>query len=189
MAQYALPNASIFNSSWAQVSGGGDDDSDWHDELDEGFGAGRGTGSGPDTTTEWIINNPGFGSPLVTGLGAVTDPSSSSGHIFRTRNRRNPGGARQLDITVELRDTGGTLASFFEADIGTAYVTRGKTLSSSEADSISDYSDLRIASIPAGVGGGAPSGCLETAHEFECPDAAAAIVRDVIGAGVIPFAR
>ena len=91
MTQYALPISDILVTNWVQ--GAGDGDGSAFDELDEGFGAGRGSGSGPDdATTYWNcsgITATDTDSPLEERVSSVTDPVSSTGHIYRSRSRKS----------------------------------------------------------------------------------------------------
>ena len=170
MVQYALPDANASTTNWSQRFG--DDDADWYDELDEGFGAGRGSGSGPDNnTTSWDGPNNPSQEIIRTALASVTDPASSSGHIFRTRNAKTNSGGRQIDVVIRLLESGTIRASQPFTNIGTTYTNRTDTLTSGEADAITDYTVLEIETEASVVGGGPGRTAAETTHEFECPDA------------------
>ncbi len=170
--QYALPDANVSTTAWVQETAAGDDDADWFDELDEGFGAGRGSGSGPDDpTTNWRTGNSPSSETITTGLASVTDPVGNTGHIIRTRNRKRSG-AKQLDLTIRLLQGGSQIsAPVTWTDVGTTWTTRSDTLTATEADSITDYSALEIETSANAVGGGSPCQASESAHEFEVPDA------------------
>lgn len=177
MAQFALPTSDVvLAAGWSQ--GAGDGDASAFNELDEGFGVGRGSGSGPDdVTTYWSHSSSiNAGTDLRTGLSAVTDPVSSTGHVYRTRSRKSATAGKTLDITITLyQDIVGVVATqTFTAVDSTTWTTRAGTLSAAEADAISGYANLRINTRPTWTGGGAARQCHETAHEFECPDAPAA---------------
>ena len=179
MTQYALPDANLNTNSFTECVG--DADSDWFDELDEGFGSGRGSGSGPDgLTTVWESGGNPQGETIETALSTVTDPAVSTGHIFRTNSGKYDGrfdcdegqvGGRAMDLVITLRQGGADIASATFTDIG-GMGTKTHTLTSGEADSITDYSDLEIESAFTTVGGGPSAHGLESAHEFECPDVA-----------------
>lgn len=180
MAQYALPNADIANNGWTQCQGDGD--ADHFDELSEGFGAGRGSGSGPDSaTTSWLSANGPANDEIRTALSSVTDPVSSTGHLIRTRNRKanisncsaGDNAGIQLDITIKLYQDTTEKATETFTNVNGTYTTRTHTLTAGEADSITDYSLLRIGTIANKVGGGQNRVGTESAHEFECPDAPA----------------
>lgn len=174
MAQYALPTSDVSKGTWVQFAGDGDADA--FDELDEGFGAGRGTGSGPDDgTTAWRHGSDiDAGSTIELGLSSVTDPASSTGHVYRTRHTKTNTGGKTLDVTIALYQSTTLIASQVFAGFDTAsYTTHSDTLSSAEADSITNYGALRIRVTAAWSGGGAARSLRESAVEFECPDAAA----------------
>ena len=170
MAQYALPISDVLTSGWTEQAG----DGDAFDELDEGFGAGRGTGSGPDSriVSGWRnTGSVGSGFSIRTQLASVTDPLDSTGHIFRSHSSKDLSGGRQVDLTIELFQGGTLKAEETFVDVTDAEITRTHTLTTGEADSITDYADLRIGTYGTQVGGGGPRDPLESAHEFECPDA------------------
>lgn len=192
MAQYGLPNADQGTTSWTE--GAGDADANWFDELDEGFGSGRGTGSGPDdATTYWQTgNNPG-GINITYRFSSVTDPEVSTGHIHRIRAQKNPDGARTLNITVALWENDpatGTIDNYTPT-VTNAWGTHPNTLGGAEADNITNYGDLGQLVNASVSGGGSPSGCWLSAGELEVPNApgGATVVKDIIGAGLIPFPR
>ncbi len=168
--QYTLPNGNDGTTNWTQ--GAGDSDGDWFDELDEGFGAGRGTGSGPDDdSTYWISPTSPANEIIGTTLASVTDPEVSTGHIVRSRNKKDTTGGRQIDILLRLKQSSTSIATATFTDIDTTWTTRSFTLTGGEADSITDYSLLRIETEAIAVGGGQGRNAWESAHEFECPDA------------------
>ena len=91
-------------------------------------------------------------SPMVVQLGYLDDPLASTGHIVRYRFRKDVDLGDQIDLTVELRQgyinegTPGILIHS-QANVaigGTAWIAGTFTLSSTEADSITNYRDLFI---------------------------------------------
>lgn len=88
----------------------------------------------------------------VTALtSSLEDPVSSSGHVQRVRYRKSAAGGAQINLTVELRQayvaegTQGTLiATHAYTDIAETWVTGSETLTSGEADAITDYTDLAL---------------------------------------------
>lgn len=83
-------------------------------------------------------------SVCTIALGSLTDPVSSSGHIVRYRYGKDPADSAQIDLTVRLRQGASTIATWTHTDISTTLATAEQTLSGAEADSITDYADLRI---------------------------------------------
>lgn len=91
--------------------------------------------------------------PYVTKLTSVTDPVSSSGHTIRARMGTDvASGGNQINATVQLRQgyvsegTPGTLiATLTQNNISAgSFADYSYTLSSGEADSITDYTDLYL---------------------------------------------
>lgn len=176
MTQFALPISDVTHTNWTE--GAGDGDGVHFDELDEGFGAGRGSGSGPDdATTYWNQStiSTSFGSPINSQLGALTDPLSSTGHVGFNRIRKSASAGRQVDSLTELRQTTTLIVSSTEVNISDAWHNWGTgTLSAAQADSITDYTALRYLTYFRTVGGGTPRTGHESAQEFQCPDAGGA---------------
>jgi hypothetical protein len=87
------------------------------------------------------INSPG-GTPnyCELGLSSVDDPSSSSNHVLRARAKRLSGGATGTAVLYEGATPRATLTLTLDA----GYVTATYTLTTGEADSISDYTNLSI---------------------------------------------
>lgn len=172
MAQYALPDANISITNWSE--GAGDADADWFDELDEGFGAGRGSGSGPDDATSYWYSAKGpgnfAGNTIGTALSSVTDPSVHTGHFFRARNQKHSSGGQQIDVRIRLEESGVMVAEgIFTTTL--TWTTNVLSLTEAEAANITDYTALEGQTAAKKVGGGAPRAARESAHEFECPDA------------------
>ncbi len=76
-------------------------------------------------------------------LESLGDPASSSGHIVRYRYSK-PFGGGQVDLTVKLMEGATERASWSHTDISTTWATAEQTLSGAQADSISDYANLRL---------------------------------------------
>jgi hypothetical protein len=82
-----------------------------------------------------------------TSLG---DPISSTGHIIKWRIGKDSSSAPQIDMTVKLYQGGGTtlgagtlIATYSRTNVDTL-TTYQETLTSGEADSITDYSNLYL---------------------------------------------
>lgn len=80
----------------------------------------------------------------VLGLSNVTDPVSSTGHKLRVRYRKAAGSSHQMNLTYRLLQGGTQIGTWTATDIGTSFTTGEQTLTGGEADSITDYSDLRV---------------------------------------------
>lgn len=167
MAQFGRPSSNITQTGF--TGGFADIDETTASDADFAFGANGG------------------GNTLEVGLSAVTDPASSTGHIVRYRlakvNNGSPnssGNAVTCDVglyqgaTLVHADTG--------ISVGVTFVTGSFTLTSTEADSITDYTDLRIR-VTDSVNGGSPSGRRAGAiswAELEVPDAPAVTTKFVM---------
>lgn len=88
------------------------------------------------------------GSPVASvctiALSSVTDPVSSSGHIHRYRYAKDVADSGRIDLTVRLLQDATLIATWTHTDISTTPTTAVQTLSGAEADSVTDYADLRI---------------------------------------------
>lgn len=80
---------------------------------------------------------------LEVSLSDINDPTTSTDHLVRYRYRRQ-GNSTAMTLTVSLRQGASQIASWTHTNVGTSYVTAEQTLSGAEADSITDYSDLRL---------------------------------------------
>jgi len=188
VVQYALPDSDVSTTNWSQ--GAGDGDGSAFDELDEGFGAGRGSGSGPDdATTYWLTTV--AGATIECNLTSVTDPNSSTGHWSRMRTRKSAAAGQQQDHTISLVQ-GTTLISLLTLeDVSEVWTTReDNEITAVDADSITDYTDLRIRVTVDEIGGGAGRQGQCSAHEFECPDAGPTVTQPYyVRTGGVPGMR
>ena len=87
----------------------------------------------------------------VTTLSTVEDPQSSSGHVVRYRYGKDVAGGATVNVTVELRQgyvsevSQGTLIhQEVHNSIADGWTAGTFTLSSGEADSITDYASLYL---------------------------------------------
>jgi hypothetical protein len=80
------------------------------------------------------------------GLSNVTDPSSSSGHSIRVRRRKSAPSGNHIDMRYRLLEGTTEIASWTDdTDISdTAWKIIGRTLNGTQADAITDYTNLRI---------------------------------------------
>jgi hypothetical protein len=80
-------------------------------------------------------------STMEVKFASVSDPATSSGHKVRYRIKGNG----VATITVSLRQGSGTeIASWTHTTASTTTTTHEQTLTSGQADSITDYADLRL---------------------------------------------
>jgi hypothetical protein len=160
MVQLAHPIADSTVTEW--VEGVGDGDADAFDEL-----------STLTDTDYWVTTDEKSGANVLEcNVTPLTDPEVSSGHIIRTRVRKNASGGRQLDLEHALYEN--TTLRFIDTsntDIGASFVTYAYTALAAEADAITDYSVLERRVGIYETGGGPPRVGHCAWVEFECPDA------------------
>lgn len=160
MAQFARPDADgAFSGSWKDQADG---TASLYATLDE---------SSANDADYVYISSPSAGSFYEVGLSDVTDPSSSAGHVVRYRHHKNSSGGRQIDVTVELREGAAVRASWSHTAISDVVSTVSQTLTGTQADSITNYSNLSLRFSPVVVGGGPGREYRVTWAAVEVPDA------------------
>lgn len=83
-----------------------------------------------------------------TNLETFADPLSSSGHVVHYRYKKNVAGGN-IDLVASLRQGASTeIASWTHTNISNSFTTVDQTLSGAQADSITNYSDLRLRFAP-----------------------------------------
>lgn len=121
-AQFSRPSADVSTGTWTASSG-----SDLYAMLDETAAS----------DADYITTS--GTSTCEVALTSLSDPASSAGHIVRYRISADSGG-----ITVRLRQGTTTIATWTHATAPTSLTTYEQTLSSGEADSITDYTALKL---------------------------------------------
>ena len=165
MTQYARPDSDVSDGRWVNSAG---NNTNLYSYIDES------TVSDSDyiqVTDEW-----GSTDTCIFGLGDVTDPSSASDHKFTVRySDSSYSGSTGLTATL-LQGASTTIRAFsVYLDPDGSFAETTITLTESEANNISDYSDLRLKiQITDDMGMGAVSK-VSWAY-FECPDASVAAV-------------
>ena len=180
--QWGLPVATCSTTNWTE--GAGTDAVDWSVDLNEGFGAGRGTGSGPDDATRYwqSPSSPAVENIRVT-LGQVypvpipSAAANSSHFFFKIRYEKSASAGQQLDISAILVftscgvDQWGGNPTF--ANIVNSWTTSNP-----------DYSDIgknqnNLSAVALGVqcnkvGGGAGRRCFLSTVEVDVDDVSGA---------------
>lgn len=124
----------------------------------------------------WGDNN--VAEELEVGLSNVTDPSSSSGHVFRYRVAKTnagtvDGGGNAVTVTARLMQGGTQVATDTAKTANGTWTQYAFTLSGGQADAITDYTDLRLEFVTS-LSGGSPAnrrGGAVSWAELEVPDA------------------
>jgi len=135
--QFARPDQDISKDNWDDAAGG-DNDNILYDEINESTQndanySTSGALSLLDTTETWEV-----------GLSNVVDPQSSSNHIVRYTYGKDSSGGNVINLTVLLMQGTTQIASWSHSNIGTGFTLATQTLSAAQADSITNYSDLRL---------------------------------------------
>lgn len=163
-AQFARPDSDVSIGSWtgSPVNTAGNR----YQNIDET--------SASDSDFVRSQNDPS-NSAAEFGLSNVTDPLLSTGHIVRYRYRKGETGGGQpgtINITVELRQGTTVIASQTHNGAGTSFADGNFTLTSGQADGITDYTDLRLR-FSANKSAGARTSWGEISWaELETPDVA-----------------
>jgi hypothetical protein len=160
MAQFARPDSDITQTSF---TGG-------FSTIDESVAS--------DADFAYGANN--TAAELEVGLSNVTDPNSSTGHVFRYRIARTnagvvDGGGNAVTVTARLMQGTTQIATDTAKTATGTWTQYAYTLSAAEADAITNYNDLRLEFLTSGSGGSPAvrrGGAVSWA-EFEVPDAAA----------------
>jgi len=133
MPQFARPDSTVTAGTWNP--GGGATLWETVDEVS------------PDDND---YDSSGFadGDMMELGLSNLIDPLSSSGHIIRFRAADTQGGFG--DVSVALKQGLSQIAAYDPGPLGPSITLYTYTLSGAEADSITDYNDLRLNVIGIG---------------------------------------
>ena len=81
-------------------------------------------------------------SAVQVKFASMTDPAVSYGHYITYRIQKT--GTGQINMVVRLKQNTTTIASWSHTNVDSAVTEYTQTLSSAEADSITDYTDLRV---------------------------------------------
>jgi hypothetical protein len=139
-AQFARPDSDIANNNnWADPAPGGNSNNILYDEIDETV----------QNDADYVTSGPidmilDTSETLVVGLSDIEDPHTASNHIVRYAYRKDQSGGNQIDLTVSLLQGGTTIASWSHSNISQNFVLATQTLSTAQANSITDYTDLRL---------------------------------------------
>ena len=159
MAQYARPDDDESVDNWT-TSGGSS--SDLFEEIDE---------ETANDSDHIEATDSGMSDEVaIFTLSDVTDPSSSADHkvIYRVQgtDEMESGGPQ---ITVQLLENSTSRASWTRTPSTSAITTYTETLTSTQADSITNYANLKL-KVTLNAGAGGDTMYVYQAY-FECPDA------------------
>ena len=163
MVQLARPDSDISAGLWEPVGG----PSSLFDAINEVTA---------NDSTDYIEALNGEDTTCELGLSNITDPVSSVGHIIRFRMQGTGSGGPERCM-VQLFDGGSLIADTGSQTSRAAWNTKVYELTTTEADNIGSYTDLRFKITSSNLGG--TEDMWVTWAEFEVPDAAG----DVTGSG------
>lgn len=159
MAQFARPDGTVASSG------------NWRDQANQTTNIYQAIDESTPSDADYVyVPQPDATVFYEASLSNVTDPNGNTAHVLRYRQRKNNGGGRAIDVTVELREGATVRASWANTNISDVASTVAQTLTSTQADSITDYSNLSVRVRPAMVGNGSPRDYHLTWVEFEVPD-------------------
>ncbi len=163
MTQYARPDADAGAGGWVNQAGSG---SNLYQSIDE---------SSP-SDTDFCISTDQLGATdtMEVDLSDVTDPTSSSDHkvVYRAKGTDPSGFYGIPSLTVNLMQGTTAIASSVNSSLGGSFTEYTITLSSAEANNITDYTDLSIRFIRGTNFAGGMETTSVSYAAFECPDAA-----------------
>jgi hypothetical protein len=153
--QFARPDGTVAAGGWAFS------DLSLHEDTDEATPNGDTDYAEADSTD----------TAMELSLSDVTDPGVSTGHIMRITMESVGGGGAPEKVDWCLREGGTDIACVNNQAVNRgSYTTVAYTLSAAEADSITDYADLRMWVSVDSLGAGENVRVTQT--ELEVPDAA-----------------
>ena len=162
MAQFGRPTSDISTGAWTTTP--------LFSDIDEAVP--------DDGTTEVVSESDPSSDVFECALtNTLTDPVSSTGHIYRFTHEmtESGGGAGSTnDLTCALFQSTTQIATTTVNPTKNIWATSTLTLSGAEADSITDYTDLRLRFTANKTGGAKVSVIHVTQGEFEIPDAVSA---------------
>lgn len=140
MAQFGRPISDASIGTWKDQ---GDGTTNIYTTIDET--------SASDADYIKSVDNPSS-APYATGLTTtLEDPVSNANHIIRWRRQKSASGGGQIDLTITLNEgytnegsPGTQRCTTSDTDIPAAWASTSYTLSSGEADAITDYTDLTL---------------------------------------------
>ena len=128
--QYCYPASDVSDGAWLNELG---TNTNLYASLDE---------TTPNDSDYVESENVPENSACEVGLGSVTDPASSAYHSLTYRVRSN--GTAVQDFTVKLKEGADVIATWSHNGISSNWTTIRSTLTSEEADSITDYAALSV---------------------------------------------
>lgn len=130
--QTALPDGDIATGNWTTDTGA----TATFAAIDESTAS--------DADYDQSSLNPVTTDTFRVSLGDVTDPAVSTGHVVKYRYGKDMAGGDRMDLVVRLMQGGTQIAAWTHTDVPAGFTTATQTLSGTEADSITDYTNLDL---------------------------------------------
>lgn len=180
---WAIPTANCASSN-INFGAGSNDGNAWND-LDDGFGAGRGSGAVDDATTYYkSIDGPTNATLDLTSAGIYAQHPAGKGFInwgvLSMRHAKSASSGQQIDITVSFGFSGGacnsnpTAESVSATNITNTWTTTQNGFNASTlvvgGVTISNWSNAFLQTLCNKVGGGSARACWISAVELQVPD-------------------
>lgn len=128
---HSRPIQDISSGGWTPVGGGS-----LFSVLDEASAG----------DTDYITSPLSPSAPAVAEmkLGAIPTPSAKTGHIVRYRYKKSASGGDLLNLVVRLLEGSKVIATWTHVNITDTLTTVAQTLTSDQAETIRDYTNLRM---------------------------------------------
>jgi len=171
MTQYARPSSDITNTYWWESIG--TSQSNLYAAIDETSRS----------DADYIYTAPNQTGNCTIQLSAIDDPAVSSDHVLSYTYTRGVSN-KDLTLQVTLYSALTLIAQYTHANPSTDYTLAQQTLVSSDADAITDYTDLWMRFNVTVNGGAGQQGYVSWA-EFAVPDASANVTINANNAGTV----
>jgi len=166
MTQYARPDADRTDGAWLNSAGNNTNLYSYVDET-----------SVNDSDYIESIDSSASADTVILDLSSVTDPENAANHTVFYRAKMAEGmmgGGPDLTIALFQGGAGSPIATKTDSGLTTSFSDDNLNLSTSEANAITDYGDLRIKFTRAAGGGAGGETATVSWCFFSCDDAAAA---------------
>ena len=169
MAQYARPDADRTDGSWLNSSSNNTNLYSYVDET-----------SVNDSDYIQSIDSSASADTVILDLSSVTDPENAANHtvFYRASVAAGMMGGTP-DLTVALFQGASQIATKTDSGVTTSFSDDNLNLSTSEANSITDYTDLRIKFTRAAGGGAGGETVTISWCYFSCDEAAGSSIAPI----------
>ncbi len=135
--QFARPDADISVGTWDDPSPANNNNLLW-DDVDEIVR------SDTDYVTSANLRGPTTTSTMQINLSDVNDPNRSDNHFINYTFRKSAAGGNTIDLSVTLLQGTTTIATWSHLNMAETFTLANQTLTTTQANSITNYNDLRL---------------------------------------------